>query len=272
MTKVYAIANQKGGVGKTTTSVSLAASFAAMQSKVLLVDLDPQGNTTTSSGIKLQVQQASTNEVILGEATARQAILSTANRYDIMPTNHRLTTAEVGLLRVNRREYHLRQSLGQVKDNYDYILIDCPPTLNILTLNGLVAADSVIIPVQCEFFALEGLTKLVKTIEQIRVSIHQTLGIEGVLRTMYDGRNRLSQQVSEQLVKHFGAKVYETIIPRNVRLAEAPSHGMPILAYDKGSQGSVAYLALSAEIARKTANRGLVDRQAGTALKNIGEG
>ena len=188
MTKIFAIANQKGGVGKTTTTVNLAASFTAMRYSVLLIDLDPQGNATTSSGVNLAGTQASTHEVLLGSVSAKEAIIRTPNDYDLMPTNHRLTSAEVALLRVNGREYHLKQSLGIIKSHYDYILIDCPPSLNILTLNGLVAADSVIIPVQCEFFALEGLTKLIRTIEQIRLSVHKTLSIEGVIRTMYDGR------------------------------------------------------------------------------------
>lgn len=251
MTKVVALANQKGGVGKTTTTINLAASLAATKQKVLLIDIDPQGNATMGSGVDKNDVVHSINDVLLGDVSLQDAILSTTANYDVVPSNSDLTVAEVSLLEFSDRETRLQQALASLTTDYDYVLIDCPPSLNMLTLNALVAADSVIITMQCEYYALEGLAGLVDTIEQVRASVNPKLHIEGILRTMYDGRNRLANEVSTQLLEHFGDKVYRTVIPRTVRLAEAPSHGLPILLYDKRSQGASAYLVLAGEFLRK---------------------
>ena len=252
MAKVYAIANQKGGVGKTTTSVNLAASLAATRRKVLLVDLDPQGNATMGSGIdKYRLEHSSFDVLLNGLSIADVRLRAEEAGYDVVPANSDLTGAEVGLLDELGRELRLRSALEGALGDYDFILIDCPPALNMLTVNALVAAEGVIVPTQCEYFALEGISALVETIEKIRRILNPGLHIEGFLRTMFDPRNNLANQVSQQLLAHFGDKVYHTVIPRNVRLAEAPSHGLPALLYDKSSSGATAYLALAGEMLRR---------------------
>jgi chromosome partitioning protein len=251
MAKIIAVANQKGGVGKTTTSVNLSASLAATKHRVLMIDLDPQGNATVGSGIRSDSFTQSVNDVLLGEALVSDVVIRTQWKYDVLPTNADLTVAEVRLLQMQDREQLLKRALRSVQGIYDFIIIDCPPALNMLTVNALVAADSVLVPIQCEYFALEGLSSLLGSIDQIKKSVNPGLQIEGLLRTMYDGRNRLTIEVSEQLVQHFGERVYQTVIPRNVRVAEAPSHGEPVITYDPRSQGAAAYLALAGEIIRR---------------------
>lgn len=251
VSKTIAVSNQKGGVGKTTTAVNLSAALAATKQKVLLIDLDPQGNATVGSGISKDAVTKSINDVLLGEITAAEAIIRSNWNYDVLPSNGNLTIAEVRLLRSEQREHNLLTLLLPLTEDYDYLFIDCPPSLNMLTVNALVAADSVIIPIQCEYYALEGLTSLLHNIDRIRQTVNSKLQIEGLLRTMYDGRNRLTVEVSEQLLTHFHSKVYQTVIPRNVRIAEAPSHGKPVIHYEPSSQGAIAYLALAGEMLRK---------------------
>lgn len=251
MGKIVSIANQKGGVGKTTTSTNLAASLAHYGCKVLLIDLDPQGNATMGSGVNKNHLSASINEVLLQTLSITEALIKTPCHYDLLPGNGDLTEAEIGLIQQENREFRLRDVLAPIKNQYDYILIDCPPSLNMLTVNALAASHSVLIPIQCEYYALEGLTGLLSTINDLCRTCNASLVIEGLLRTMYDGRNCLTQQVSEQLLQHFGNLVYKTVIPRNVRLAEAPSHGLPVLLYDKHSAGAAAYLAIAAELLQK---------------------
>ncbi len=252
MAVVFAVANQKGGVGKTTTSVNLAASLAMMNRAVLLIDLDPQGNATMGSGMDKGDLVESVYDVIIdGMAVADAAVDAEAAGYDLLGSNAELTGAEIELTEMDRREYRLKDALVPVLDKYDFIIIDCPPALGLLTVNGLVAANSVIIPMQCEYYALEGLTALMDTIRRIGGSLNPDLSIEGLLRTMYDPRNSLSKDVSLQLIDHFGDAVYRTIVPRNVRLAEAPSYGVPILFYDKYSKGAKAYLALAGEVVKR---------------------
>ncbi len=247
-----AVVNQKGGVGKTTTSVNLSASLAATKRSVLLVDMDPQGNATMGSGVDKMLIEQSTYDVLMeGKGINEVKIHVEDMGFDVLPSNTDLTGAEVGLLEELAREIRLRNALASVKDNYDYIFIDCPPSLSMLTVNALVASDSVIIPMQCEYYALEGLSALLDTIDKIQRLLNPDLKIEGLLRTMYDPRNNLAGQVSDQLLEHFGEKVYRTVIPRNVRLAEAPSHGLSVLKYDKTSRGALAYLALAGEMLRR---------------------
>jgi len=252
MGSILAIANQKGGVGKTTTSVNLAASLVATKRRVLLIDLDPQGNATMGSGVNKNDIELTGCDVLLGESDISNVIVDAEQAgYRLLPSNGDLVAAEVSLVNLPQSEKRLQQALASVSDAYDYILIDCPPSLNMLTVNALVAADGVIIPMQCEYYALEGLTALMDTIEKIRSTLNFSLRIEGLLRTMFDPRNNLANDVSAQLVEHFGDKVYRTVVPRNVRLAEAPSHGLPALLYDKRSQGALAYLALAGEMIKR---------------------
>jgi len=247
MAKIITIANQKGGVGKTTTCVNLAASLADLKQRVLLIDLDPQGNATMGSGVNKHELTHTICDALLEETTLDNIILETEAGFHIVPSNGDLTIAEVGLLQIENREQRLHLLLEPVKENYDFILLDCPPSLNMLTVNALVSADSVLIPMQCEYYALEGLGGLQDTIASVQ-QVNPRLQIEGILRTLYDGRNGLARQVSEQLIAIFPDKVYQAIIPRNVRLAEAPSHGLPALQYDRYSAGAAAYLALAHEM------------------------
>jgi chromosome partitioning protein len=256
MSRIIAITNQKGGVGKTTTCVNLAASLSATRRAVLLVDLDPQGNATMGSGVDKRQLELSGYNLLLDDTPIEQIIVDAeAAGYHLLPANSDLTAAEVQLIQVEDREARLHRRLASVAANYDYVLIDCPPSLNMLTLNALTAADAVFIPIQCEYYALEGLSALLETVEQIRDAVNPGLEIEGLLRTMFDARNNLANQVSEQLLEHFGDKVYRTIIPRNIRLAEAPSHGTPVLKYDQASRGAIAYLALAGELVRREQER-----------------
>ncbi|MCG8436214.1 MAG: AAA family ATPase [Gammaproteobacteria bacterium] len=256
MVKVIAITNQKGGVGKTTTAVNLAASLVATKRKVLLVDMDPQGNATMGSGVDKHAVKLSAYEVLLGEAPVRDAVVEVEeSNYALLPANSDLTAAEVKLMNQQGREGRLRKALEEVRPDYDYILIDCPPSLNMLTVNALSAADGVMIPMQCEYYALEGLSALMSTVQQIREAVNPQLEVTGILRTMFDPRNNLANDVSSQLIMHFGDKVYRTVIPRNVRLAEAPSFGVPALHHDKSSRGALAYLALAGEMARREEER-----------------
>ena len=251
--RVIALANQKGGVGKTTTAINLATALAAVDHRVLLIDLDPQGNASTGLGVERPARAVTSYELILGEAELDQAVVSTdIPRLAIVPASEDLAGAELEFAGRERREFLLSRAIRSRVRDYDEVLVDCPPSLNLLTINALVAADSVLVPLQCEFYALEGLSQLMRTIERVQRALNPRLDLQGVLLTMYDQRNNLSDQVAADVRRHFGARVFDTMIPRNVRIAEAPSHGKPVLTYDYGCAGAQAYIRLATEVLRRS--------------------
>lgn len=252
---VIAVANQKGGVGKTTTSVNLAASLALSGSRVLLIDLDPQGNATMGCGVDKSAAAANLYDWLMTDVELSSVRQRVEPGFDLIPGNTDVTAAEIELLSIEGRETRLKQRLSLVRSDYDLVVIDCPPSLNILTINALVAANGVLVPMQCEYYALEGLSALLETIERVKETLNPSLAIEGILRTMYDPRNGLTRDVSRQLIDFFGDRVFRTVVPRNVRLAEAPSHGLPAILYDRQSRGAVAYMALAGELQRQRASR-----------------
>jgi len=252
MARVYVIANQKGGVGKTSIAVNLSASLAHYGRRVLLVDLDPQGNATTGSGIDKTSLEASVYDVLLGENDVAGARRRAEGGYDVVGSNRDLAGAEVELIEIERREYRLRDALEAVRGDYDYVVIDCPPALNMLTVNGFTAADAVIIPMQCEYYALEGLSDLVGTLRKVKQNLNPGIEIEALVRTMYDPRSTLTVQVSDELKRHYGAKVFDTVIPRNIRIAEAPSFGKPVLLHDPASKGALSHLAFARELLERS--------------------
>lgn len=267
MTLIFAITNQKGGVGKTTTAINLPASLAAMKRKVLVVDMDPQGNATMGSGINKNELELSAYDVLLGQCHCSDAIVHSEQAgFDILPANGDLTAAEGDLLGMKMKQHRLQYALAEIKHRYEYIFIDCPPSLNMLTVNALTAANQIFIPMQCEYYALEGLAALMETVTEIQKVVNPNLQIGGLLRTMYDPRNTLTNDVSDQLKEHFGERVYDSVIPRNVRLAEAPSYGLPALYYDKSSSGAKSYLALAGEFIRR-----IEGDQADTTMRNEAE-
>ncbi len=251
MTRILAIANQKGGVGKTTTAINLAACLVRASNRVLLVDIDPQGNSTAGSGVSMRDLEAGTYEVLLGEADIADAIVPTGAGYELLPSNPDLAGAQVELQDLERRDYRLRDAIDSLNGHFDMVVMDCPPSINVLTINALVAAREVLIPVQCEYYALEGLASLMETVDLVRRGLNPELRILGLVRTMYDRRNSLAWEVSEQLSEHFEDTLFRTIIPRNVRLAEAPGYGRPVIEYDRNCAGSQAYLALACEVLRR---------------------
>ena len=252
MARIFVVANQKGGVGKTSVAVNLAASLAHYGRRVLLADLDPQGNATTGSGVDKTACERTIYGVLLGEHSMRDAIVPAEGGYDVLPANRELAGAEVELIGIERREYRLRDALADAAKDYDFVIIDCPPALNTLTVNGFTAADAVIIPMQCEYYALEGLSDLVGTLRKVKQNLNPAIEIEALVRTMYDPRSTLTVQVSDELKRHYGAKVFDTVIPRNVRIAEAPSFGKPVLLHDPTSKGAVAHLQFARELLERS--------------------